>query len=85
MANSFFFSILMLFLVALMFVPQGFANTVYFKTTPTGRSQYTPRTPACDPNNRAYSCLRGPPRRTPTCERNSRAYPCRRGGPPTHL
>ncbi|RHN65759.1 hypothetical protein MtrunA17_Chr3g0083471 [Medicago truncatula] len=63
MANSFFFSILMLFLVALMIVPQGFANSGYLKPDPrySYRPQYPPGTPTCDPNNRGYPCRRGGP------------------------
>ena len=60
MANSFFFSLLMLFLAALMLVPQGFANTVYFRPGPQFRSpQYRqgtrPYYPYCP------FCRRGPP------------------------
>ena len=51
----------MLFLAALMLVPQGFANTVNFKPGPQVRSPQYPsnkpghtfRTPPCSPNRRA--------------------------------
>ena len=74
----------MLFLAALMLVPQGFANTVYLtKPDPHNR-----RSPYCSPNNLVYdpSCRRTRQYKGSPCSPNSRAYdPSCRRGPPTHL